>query len=184
MDLEREHRLIAEAVIARYTDSASDQSLTERSADEIEKAWQILWTPGNGPRYYRFVNPEMEGADYISDPRVEPFSPEGDGYTFCPVRITEREGMGDQKMHTEITGSLYAKTTMEAIKKAKRVANHSASSWVRSLVKAEVLLSGPLKFDRQTKPIWFPFRLRTVEEWAEIYRQGMEFLREQGYEFK
>lgn len=172
-------------ILSRYVNPDNDLDLTEESAKEIEEAWQLIWHINDGPKYYKFVDPENENRVDLMGRNIDviPFSPEDEGYTFCPVRITEKEGMGDMSVHSEIHGSIFAKDIRQAILRAKRVANHSASSWVRGLIKAEVLLSGPLKFEGQKRPVWFPFRLLTEQEWEETYREGLNFLKERGYEF-
>ncbi len=181
---ERNRITYYEGILTRYANPSNDINLTEESVREIEKACFVRWY-GIELQYYRFEDPDagLQRPIAVGEKPVL-FFPGAEGYWYCPVRITEREAFGDQKVHTEITAGSVAKTTMEAIQKAKRIARHSADSWARSLVKAEVLLSGPLKFDGQSRPVWFPFRLHTEQEWEEIYREGIAFLKQQGYEFK
>lgn len=162
-----------------YSSPENDMRLTDDDAAVIEYLWWKVNQPWEkGHRYYRLVDSEP-GSDRQ---RTAPISVVEEGYWYCPVRLTQQEVMGDNhEPYCEIYSIQIAKTAAEAIEEAKRIASVAARSWVRNLLKTEVLLSGKLKFPGQTEPRWLPVQLRT-DGYRKAFDQSIrQWMEDNGY---
>jgi hypothetical protein len=171
-------------LLSRYENPANDDLLDEADTKIIEELVHQKNSPGHkGPRYYIFED-EVAGVNRpigIND-KTRPVDVEAEGYWYAPYRQTFNEVFGEEETRICIEGVNIAKTPMDAIKEAKRMAYVASFSGARNCMKTEVLLSGPLKFGRQNQPRWLDVRLLTQWQEIRIQKDHLAIMKNLGYE--
>lgn len=182
-----------EDILAYFADPLNDPYLTEEDTLLIEEAWHRIYSPSRkkgAPTYYVLEDPDAgETRPITVNDKVRPVvDPVGEGFWYAPYRLTQQELMGNGDIHSTIEGILLVKTPMEAIQDAKRDAAGANRSFARDVLSAQVLLSGKLKFDGQTKPKWIDIHNMTEEQEREFNAAREAIKRrlegERGYNFR
>jgi hypothetical protein len=171
-------------LLSHYENPANDDLLVEADTKIIEELVQRKNSPGQkGPRYYIFED-ETAGITRpigVND-KTRPVNVEAERYWYAPYRQTFTEVFGEGGTRISIEGVNIAKTPMDAIREAKRMAYVASFSGARNCTKTEVLLSGPLKLEGQSQPKWLDIRLLTQGQEARIQKDHLTIMKNLGYE--